>query len=77
MAWFFMSSINAVHRLVWKLLAHQKLNVSATALGTRFWHQGSGDGGNDPVVRLEDQIVEVTGGNGSHNRQLERSWLES
>src|SRR5260370_15967135 len=65
-----MTGINTVHRIVWKLLADQKLKRSATALGTRFWHQGSRDRGNNPVVRLEDQIVEITGGNGSQDRQL-------
>src|SRR5260370_38595720 len=70
MTYFFMSSINAVHRIVWKLLADQKLNVLRLALGTGFLHQGSRDSGNDPVVRLENQVVEITGGNGSDDRQL-------
>src|SRR6266436_10165378 len=71
-----MTGINTVHRIVWKLLADQKLKRSATALGTRFWHQGSRDRGNDPVVRLENQIVEITGGNGAQDRQLVSSVVD-
>jgi hypothetical protein len=32
--------------------------------------QSSRDGGNDPVVRLKDQIVKVAGGYGAHDREL-------
>jgi|SRR5882762_9066818 len=71
-----MSSINAVHGLVWKLLCRSETKRSATALGTGFLHQGSRDRGNDLVVRLEDQIVEITGGNGSHDRQLVSSVVD-
>jgi len=65
-----MSSINAVHRIVLEVTCRSETQRSATALGTGFLHQGSSDDGNDPVVRLENQVVEVTGGNGSQDRQL-------
>src|SRR5437588_12946274 len=36
----------------------------------RLLGRSSRDGGNDPVVRLEDQVVQITGGDGSHDWQL-------